>query len=123
MGSLSRCINSISDIRIKELNLQKGQYMFLARICEKSGINQVDLSNLLKVDKSTTTKVIQKLIRVGYISKKKDNIDKRMWRLYPQNKGLEIYKFIIQDEKRNIEICFKNFTKEERKIVYELVEK
>ena len=123
MGSLSRCINSISDIRFKELHLHKGQYMFLTRICEKPGINQIDLSNLLKVDKTTTTKVIQKLIKAGYINKKKDDIDKRMWRLYPKEKGLEIYEFVIQDENRNIEICFNNFTKEEKKIVYQLIER
>ena len=97
--------------------------MFLTRLCENPGINQIDLSNLLKVDKTTTTKVIQKLIEVGYISKKRDDLDKRMWRLYPKEKGLEIYEMVIQDENRNIEICFDNFTKEEKKLVHQLVEK
>ncbi|MGV8983917.1 MarR family winged helix-turn-helix transcriptional regulator [Clostridium sp.] len=110
-------------MKFKELNLQKGQFIFLTRICEKPGINQIDLSNLLKVDKTTTTKVIQKLIDVGYISKKRDDIDKRMWRLYPEEKGIEIYKFLIHDENRNIEICFNNFTEEEKKLAYELVKK
>lgn len=123
IGSLSRCINSISDIRFKKLNLQKGQYIFLTRICENPGINQIDLSNLLKVDKTTTTKVIQKLIKVGYISKKRDDIDKRMWRLSPKEKGLEIYEVVIQDENKSIGICFNDFTKEEEKLVYQLVEK
>lgn len=105
------------------MNLQKGQFIFLTRICEKPGINQIDLSNLLKVDKTTTTKVIQKLIDVGYISKKRDAVDKRMWRLYSEEKGLEIYKFLIQDENRNIGICFNNFTKEEKKLASQLVKK
>ena len=103
--------------------MQKGQYIFLTRICENPGINQIDLSNLLKVDKTTTTKAIQKLINMLYISKKRDDLDKRMWRLYPEKKGLEIYEFVIQDENRNIEICFDNFTEEEKKLVYKLVEK
>lgn len=97
--------------------------MFLTRICEKPGINLIDLSNLLKVDKTTTTKVIQKIIEVGYISKKRDDNDKRMWRLYPEVKGLEIYEFLIQDENRNIEICLNNFTTKEKEIAYQLVKK
>lgn len=123
VGMLSRCIHSISDIKFKELNLQKGQFIFLTRVCENPGINQIDLSNLLKADKTTTTKVIQKLIEADYISKKRDNIDKRMWRLYPEKKGLETYEFIIQEENRNIRVCFNDFTEEEKELVYKLVKK
>ena len=123
VGTLARCINSISDIRFKEQNLQKGQFIFLTRICENPGINQIDLSNLLKVDKTTTTKVIQKLIEVGYISKKRDNTDKRMWRVYPEEKGKEIYSFVIEEENRNIEICFSNFQDKEKDEAYQLIRK
>jgi len=123
VGTLARCINSISDIKFKEQNLQKGQFIFLTRICENPGINQIDLSNLLKVDKTTTTKVIQKLIEAGYISKKRDELDKRMWRIYPQAKGKETYLFVVQEENRNVEICFDDFTDKEKEEVYQLVKK
>lgn len=123
MGTLSRCINSISDIKFKKLNLQKGQFTFLTRVCENPGINQIDLSNLLKVDKTTTTKVMQKLIEAGYINKKRDDIDKRMWRLYPEEKSLDVYTLVIQEENRNIEVCFNNFTEEEKLLAYQLVKK
>nr|WP_081449319.1 MarR family transcriptional regulator [Clostridium carboxidivorans] len=123
IGALSRCINSISDLKFKEIHLQKGQFTFLTRICENQGINQIDLSNLLKVDKTTTTKAIQKLIEAGYIDKKRDDIDKRMWRLYPKEKALEVYTFIIEEENRNIEVCFKNFNSEEKELVNKLVKK
>ncbi|HBP63777.1 MAG TPA: MarR family transcriptional regulator [Desulfosporosinus sp.] len=46
-----------------------------------------------------------------------------MWRLYPEEKGLGIYLLVIQDENRNIEICFNNFTEEEKKLAYQLVKK
>ncbi|MDC9507572.1 MarR family winged helix-turn-helix transcriptional regulator, partial [Clostridioides difficile] len=77
IGSLSRAIHSISDIKYKELKLQKGQFTFLTRICENPGINFVDLSNMLKVDKTTTTKAVQKLIEAGYVDKRQDETDKR----------------------------------------------
>lgn len=123
VGTLARCITSISDIKFKELDLQKGQFIFLTRVCEKPGINQIDLSNLLKVDKTTTTKAIQKLIQAGYINKKRDAIDKRMWRLYPEQRALEAYEAIIQEENRCIELCFNDFSSEEKKLVFNLVER
>ena len=58
-----------------------------------------------------------------YISKKRDDMDQRMWRLYPEEKGIEIYEFVIQEENRNIEICFSNFSEEEKKLVLQLVKK
>lgn len=123
IGTLSRCIHYISDLKFKELKLQKGQFTFLTRICENAGINQIDLSNILKVDKTTTTKAIQKLIDAGYIYKEKDHVDKRMWRLYPKKKALEAYEFIIDEENRNIGVCFDKFSEEEKEMVYELVRK
>lgn len=103
--------------------MQKGQFTFLTRICENPGINQIDLSNILKVDKTTTAKAIQKLIDAGYIYKEKDDVDKRMWRLHPKKKALEAYEFIIDEENRNIGVCFDKFSEEEKEMVYELVKK
>lgn len=120
---MSRCIAYISDVKYRKLNLQKGQFTFLTRICENNGINQIDLSNSLKVDKTTTTKAIQKLIEAGYIYKKRDCADKRMWRLYPEKKALDIYMFIIAEENRNIKVCLDNFSEEEKTLVCKLVKR
>lgn len=46
-----------------------------------------------------------------------------MWRLYPEEKGMEVYLFIIQEENINIQICFTDFTLEEKEVVYQLVKK
>lgn len=120
---LSRCIHAISDTKFKKFDLQKGQFIFLTRVCENPGINHIELSNLLKVDKTTTTKAIQKLIDTGYIRKTRDDLDKRMWRLYAEKKGLEIYTLVIEEENRNIAVCFANFTAEEKESVQQLVKR
>ena len=73
VGALSRAINSTSDWKYKQFDLKKGQYLFITRICKNPGINFVELSNMLKVDKTTTTKAVQKLIELGYIKRNKMN--------------------------------------------------
>lgn len=123
VGMLSRAIQSISDIKYKEINLQRGQFIFLTRVCENPGINQIALSNLLKVDKATTTKAIQKLWDEGYVNKERDALDKRMWRLFPTEKAQAVYPMIIQEENRNIAICFNRFAESEKRLVYELVKR
>lgn len=123
VGALSRAINSKSDYKFKQIGLQKGQYMFLTRICENPEINLVDLSNMIKVDKATTTKAVKKLIDIGFINKKQNKKDKREYRLTPTNKGLEIYKIIIKEERKHLEISFDGFNNDEVETATKLIEK
>lgn len=120
---LARCIQSISDIKFREIKLQRGQFIFLTRVCEYPGINLVDLSNILKVDKATTTKAIQKLMDEGYVLRERGSEDKRMWHLFPSAKARNIYPYIIEEENRNIESCFNGFTAEEKETVYHLLKR
>jgi len=122
-GTLSRAINSKADVVYKQFNLQKGQYMFLTRVCENPGINFINLSNMLKVDKTTTTKAVKKLIDIGYLEKQNDEIDKRKFKLMPTEKALKIYEFIIAEEKKQLEISFRDFTEEEKEMATSLIKR
>jgi len=123
MGSIARYIHTSSDVSFKKLRLQKGQFIFLTRVCEQPGLNQIDLSTLLKVDKTTTAKALQKLIMAGYIYKVKDDYDQRMWRLFPTQKAAEIYPVIIAEENKNIMICLQDFSQQERVQIEQLLTK
>jgi len=123
VGALSRTINTLNDNKYKKFNIQKGQYIFLTRICENPGINLIQLTSILKVDKTTTTKATQKLIKEDYITKKIYTDDKRISMLYPTEKALEIYNVIITEENRSIDICFKDFSENEKILAYQLVKK
>ena len=123
IGAVSRCIYSIGDIKYKDKNLQRGQFIFLLRICENQGINLIELSNLMKVDKTTSTKAVQKLINEGYLEKKEDSLDRRVWRVYPTLKGQEVYRYIAHEEEKNSEIYYKDFSKKEKEDLFILLEK
>jgi DNA-binding MarR family transcriptional regulator len=123
IGTVARSIQSISDIIFREINLQRGQFIFLTRICEQPGINLIDLSNVLKVDKTTTTKAVQKLLEEGYVHRVRDTVDKRVWHLYPTDKATNIYPYIIDEENNNIDVCFYGFSQEEQAITYRLLQR
>lgn len=123
VGTLSRTINSKSDSKYKQFDLQKGQYMFISRVCENPGINFVDLSNMVKVDKTTTTKAVKKLIDIGYLNRQQDENDKREYKLTPTKKALEVYEFIIQEENKQLEISFKGFSEEEKQMAARLIKR
>lgn len=121
IGAVARSIQSISDIQFRQLHLQKGQFVFLTRICEHAGINLIDLSHMLRVDKTTTTKAVQKLIEAGYVRKEHNEADRRAWRLLPTEQALHVYTRVIAQENRFISQCFQEFTPMEKRAVSKLV--
>lgn len=123
VGTVARCIQSISDITYREFKLQRGQFIFLTRICEQPGINLIELSHRLKVDKTTTTKAIQKLLEENYVQRTRDTADKRMWHLYPTDKAISLYPYIIQEENQHIDVCFAGFSPEEQAMACSLLQR
>ncbi len=113
IGAIGRTIQYLFDARYRQLGLQKGQFIFLTRICEHPGINLNRLAELARVDKTTATKAVQKLESLGYIDKVTDAEDARARLLTASPKAREIYGIIIEEENRNLDVCLADFSAEE----------
>lgn len=120
VGALARCVQAISDVKYREIKLHRGQFIFLTRVCEHPGVNLIDLSNMLKVDKTTTTKAIGKLAAENYLTRRRGG-DGRMWHLYPTDKALAVYPYIIREENHSVDICLDGFSQHEKEIAYSLL--
>ena len=114
VGAVARCVQSLSDVNFKKLALQRGQFVFLTRICESPGLHLLELSHLLKVDKATATKAVQKLEAEGYVRKEQNQTDKRMVHLFPTERAQEVYPELIAEENRYLARCFAGMTKDEQ---------
>ncbi len=97
IGMIARALDSISNIEFKEVDLTRGQYLYLVRICENPGIIQEKLAEMIKVDRTTTARAIKKLESNGMIERLEDKENKKIKKLYPTKKGAEIYPFIIRE--------------------------
>lgn len=113
IGAVARIIQAVSDIRLRKIGLHKGQFLFLTRICEHPGVNQIQLSQILFVDKTTTTKAVQKLMGLGYIRRQTDPIDRRAVRLFPSDEGVALYHQLIEQENADLKRCLLGFSAEE----------
>lgn len=49
IGMIARALDSISNIEFKDLDLTRGQYLYLVRIYENPGIIQEKLAEMIKV--------------------------------------------------------------------------
>ncbi|MCY8235476.1 MarR family winged helix-turn-helix transcriptional regulator [Priestia endophytica] len=123
IGMIARALDSISNIEFKEHNLTKGQYLYLVRICEHPGIIQEKLAEMIKVDRTTAARSIKKLETEGFIEKKDDYHNKKIKKLFPTEKGREVYPFLRREGDHSEKVALTGFSEQERKEVFQLVQR
>jgi len=123
IGMIARALDSISNIEFKELELTKGQYLYLVRICENPGIIQEKLAEMIKVDRTTAARAIQKLEQQGFIEKKNDGINKKNKGLFPTDKGEQIYPFLKREGDHSNQVALSGLSTDEIETVFNLLQK
>ncbi|MGM0896995.1 MAG: MarR family winged helix-turn-helix transcriptional regulator [Bacillota bacterium] len=113
IGMIARALDSISNIEFKELELTKGQYLYLVRICENPGIIQEQLLDLIKVDRSTATRALQKLESNGFIEKQGALDNKKIKKIYPTEKARQVYPIIIRENDHSNAVALDGFSEQE----------
>lgn len=123
IGMIARALDSISNIEFKEFDLTKGQYLYLVRICENPGIIQEQLIEMIKVDRSTAARAIQKLELNSFIEKKEDVHNKKIKRLFPTEKGVNVYPFIKRENEHSDLVALKGFSDKEVTSTFDLLQR
>ncbi|PHD23361.1 MarR family winged helix-turn-helix transcriptional regulator [Bacillus wiedmannii] len=123
IGMIARALDSISNIEFKEYDLTKGQYLYLVRICENPGIIQEKLAEMIKVDRTTAARAIKKLEINGFIDKKDDTHNKKIKKLFPTEKGKNVYPFIKRENDYSNIVALNGFTEMEVKTIFNLLQR
>jgi len=118
---IARCFESISNIEFKECELAKGQYLYLVRICEEPGIIQERVAELIKVDRTTASRAIQKLVAKGLVEKRANVKNKKNLMLYPTAKGERIFVFLKNEEEYSNEVALTGITPEEQLVAIKIL--
>ncbi len=113
IGMIERCFESIANIEFKDYGLAKNQYIYLVRICENPGIIQERVADMLKVHRSTASRAIEKLKKAGFITKKKDKDNNKIFKLYPTESGAKMYALLENEEIYSDKIALQGFASDE----------
>jgi len=121
VGMIARALDSISNIEFKELDLTKGQYLYLVRICENPGIIQEKLAEMIKVDRTTAARAIQKLEIQGFVEKKDDETNKKIKRLFSTDKGMQAYPFLKREGDYSNSVALAGLSEEDTETLFHLL--
>lgn len=123
IGSISRMLESIANIEFKEVQLSKGQYIYLVRIFENEGIIPERLAELIKVDRTTLSRAVKKLEENGFILKESDKENKKIKHLYTTAKGKKAVQLIIRENNYSNKVAIQQLSALERKNLAEMLKK
>ena len=123
IGMIARALDSIGNIEFKEYDLTKGQYLYLVRIFENPGIIQERLAEMIKVDRTTASRAIKKLEINGFIEKKVDESNKKVNKLFPTEKGKNVYHFIKRENDYSNTVALEGFSEKEAQSIYNLLQR
>ncbi|KYD03316.1 MarR family winged helix-turn-helix transcriptional regulator [Bacillus atrophaeus] len=123
IGMIARALDSISNIEFKEYNLTKGQYLYLVRICENPGIIQEKLAEMIKVDRTTAARAIKKLEMNGFIEKMDDEHNKKIKKLFPTEKGKDVFPVIKRENDHSNSVALAGFSEKEAETIFHLLQR
>lgn len=90
ISMIHRYARAFFEHKLAEENISSGHIPFLFHLWQSGGVSQDELSNLLGMDKTTTARAVKSMVDLGYVSRKHDIRDKRIYRLYLTSKGKAI---------------------------------
>lgn len=113
LGKIARALDSIANIEFKDYQLSKGQYLYLVRIYENPGIIPDKLAEMIKVDRTTAARAIQKLEEKGLIEKRADEENKKIRRLFVTAEGASLAPIIQLENDYSNQMALQHLTDEE----------
>lgn len=105
IGTIARALDSIANIEFREIDLTRGQYLYLARICEQPGIIQEQLVNQLNIDRATVARSVQKLEKNKVITRQSDATNLKIKHLFPTKKGSSVYEIVKRENEYSTKIA------------------
>lgn len=99
------------------------QILLLIQIDRKPDISQVELAELLFKDVASITRMIELMVKEGFIERKESKIDRRKKDLNVTKKGKKLLDLAIPIISENREIAQKGITEKERETLIKLLNK
>lgn len=123
IGIIARALDSMANIEFRHVDLAKGQYLYLVRIVENPGIIQEELSDLLKVDRSTVARSVKKLESKGLIERRSVAGNLKNKELFATDTGKKLYLFILSEHTYSEQQALTGFSKEDAQLLEDMLVK
>jgi DNA-binding MarR family transcriptional regulator len=99
------------------------EYVFLRRLWQDDGLRQGDLARYTIRDRTTVTRLVDGLVRKGFVRREQDGEDRRVVRTWLTPAGRELESVLIPIEERRRSVVLQGVSAEDYRIVTETLRK
>ena len=82
MAIVARLIRTRADARARAFGMTRAQWMILVRLEAQPGMSQNELAALIEVEPITVARLVDRLEARGFVERRADPSDRRIWRLH-----------------------------------------
>lgn len=119
---IERVGRSYADTFLKEKGVSRGQAPYLMELYGDEGVSQDYLAQKTDMDKSTTTRSLQKLEAAGLIRREQNPLDKRGNLVYLTDEGRKIYPYVKQLMGQWLRLITVDLSEEEQKTLIKAID-
>ena len=119
----ARCSQLYRSERLAEVGLNGGQYVYISNVCRNPGISQEQMSRQILINKSNVARQLASLEQNGFVRREPDAKDRRVMRVYPTERAMEVYPYIQQVLADWRHYLTEDFSDEEREQLDSLLER
>lgn len=109
--------------KIKDYEISPEQWSVIYRVVETPGISQKVVSDSTYKDQGNLTRMIDKLVKNGFLTKKQNSENRREIQLFPTTKSVDLSKTIAKHSTEHNQNMLNNFSKEEKEQLFSLLNK
>ncbi|HEX3487436.1 MAG TPA: MarR family transcriptional regulator [Micropepsaceae bacterium] len=82
VSDVARLIRTRADARARAHGMTRAQWMILVRLERQPGMSQNELACLIEVEPITVARLVDRLEARGFVERRSDASDRRIWRLH-----------------------------------------
>lgn len=114
ISEISRNLSRYTDIKTGELGLTSATVPFIAYLLDRDGVHQEEMAEKLHFDKSSATRAVTALEKLGYVKRVTDKNNKRRNLIYITKKAESIRTELFSALSSLTADLFEGFSEEER---------
>ena len=96
INDLARLLRTRADARARAFGMTRAQWMILVRLEAHPGMTQNELAALIEVEPITVARLVDRLETRGFVQRRADPSDRRIWRLHLTSEAVPMLKEIAK---------------------------
>jgi len=114
LGDVARLIRTRADARARAFGMTLAQWKILVRLEAQPAVSQNELAALVEVEPITVARLVDRLEARGFVERRADPSDRRIWRLHLRSAAIPMLKEIAKVRCELNEILVANISVRER---------